>query len=741
MSLLRLAAAGLLAVWGQAAVAGLPEPLASDPKAVPCYTGKVHPFPREAAYQDVFLPLAQTGLLLGQDVAADDGRVALLKERVERYGGKARVVRAAEEPCDTLVMIGETGGHREALGDKAPPPRAEGFLIHATLKEGKGLVFLKGHDFHGLLWAITSFSQLVTVENGRTVARAATILDFPDAPGRRGYTAMNDNDALDATWFAVRCLRPNVVIYRMARQMFGRQNGTWREDSRKHGAAWKAKVDAVAAALNPLRVEWYECAMPNHSTSEKDPAKNRQIRSKSEEDYGVLRDLAMYCAERGGHFGLLYDDFRFPLHPDDARDFGSAREADIYLINKLYAEVSARRPRFKLLFCPPFYWGPASDPSAAYGESRDEYLKAIGERLPKAVEIYWTGPRVKSTAITRDELAWITGMIKRKPVMWQNTPGTFHADVYYVYPTDKLTSWRDWYYDGFFNDIAFYAYNQTDCFTNLTLFDALWNRGAYAPAASSAEAAGKLVGPENSAKLGEGYGLLEAMDDYGWFTPTALAAKNVEDVRRRTGELAAFYDAAPAPLKAPWVSLGMFVDYRRRYLANLLKNPQLKDLAEADEIVRALAAKETGADIKGNCLALTPNDFRVARQPRHYGWKGAERRYVAWINGARSGAPSMEAGFQLPYPLTGDSRLTLAALDHNAKPPCRIRIQINGHTVFEGANPFEQERWTTHDFRVKGAFLRDGVVNSLRVENLEDADTMVSAPWFMLNYAVLRPWE
>jgi hypothetical protein len=35
--------------------------------------------------------------------------------------------------------------------------------------------------------------------------------------------------------------------------------------------------------------------------------------------------------------------------------------------------------------------------------------------------------------------------------------------------------------------------------------------------------------------------------------------------------------------------------------------------------------------------------------------------------------------------------------------------------------------------------LRDGVPNVLRIENLEESDSMSGPPWFMLSYAVLRP--
>jgi hypothetical protein len=722
-------------LWG-----ALPAPLGTDARAVPYYTGRVYPTPQFAEYRDAWIPLDNAVIVPGKGIAPDDARIALLRERIARYGGAVRPASAADAPGSALILVGETGLHADLLKGRTVPEKPEGYLLHAAAKDGKAIVFLKGRDAQGLLWAVTAFNQLVTAADGRAAARAATILDFPDAPGKRAYTSMNDNDAMDSTWFAIHNLRPNVVIYRMGRQMFGKSGGTWRQDSRTHGAAWRAKIDKAGALLTPLGIEWYDCILPNFSTDEKDPAKNRQIRSKSDEDFEILRDLALYCAERGGNFGLLYDDFRFPIHPDDARDFGSAREADIYFINKLYSAVAAKHPNFKLLFCPPFYWGPASDPGAAYGESREEYLSAIGKRLPQAVEIYWSGPRVKSGVITPQDLQWFTDLTGRKPVIWQNVPGTYHGSVYYVYPTDALTAWHDWYFDGFFDRIAFYAFNSSDEYTHMTLFDAMWNRKAYDPAASGAEAARKLVGPDAYPALVEGFKRLEAMDEYGWFTPTALAARNVEDVRRKTGELLTWFESAPAPLKAPWTHLGMFVGYRKAYLNNLLKNPQLLELTAADERVRALAARETGVSTNaGNLLILTPNDFRAGREPTYYGWKGAERRHVSWINGADSKAPVMEASFQLPYPLTGDSELLIAGLDHNASPPCRIRILMNGSTVFEGPNPFAPDRWSTHSFRVRGAFLRDGVANTLRIENVEPSDSMSGAPWFMLSYAVLRP--
>jgi hypothetical protein len=169
-----------------------------------------------------------------------------------------------------------------------------------------------------------------------------------------------------------------------------------------------------------------------------------------------------------------------------------------------------------------------------------------------------------------------------------------------------------------------------------------------------------------------------------------------------------------------------------------LKNPNLKEATEVDARVHELALKETETDAKAS-VVLTPNQFTAGRAAQFYSWRDVSRRHVIWVNGAQSRAPSMQATFQLTYPLSGASELIIAGLDDNAPTKCRIRIQMNGSTVFEGENPFAPDRWSTQRFPVKGAVLRDGVPNTLRIENLEASDSMTGAPWFMLSYAVLRP--
>jgi len=711
-------------------LAELPDTITTDSRAVPFYTGTVYPTPQQATYGDTMLPLNNVGLLLGEGIDTGDARVALLLERINRYGGKARIVSSTDEPCDTLILIGQTGAHAELLKDQSAPARAEGYLVLTATKGTKDYVFLQGHDFHGLHWAITSFNQLITVKQGQTVARSATILDYPDAPGKRGYTAMRDDSDLNKTWFAVNVLRANVVIYRQLRN-----TADWRSVVRNDArfTSWQDKIHKIGSVLTPLKVRWYDTMMPL-STS----GVQGQIRSKSEEDFQLVVKAAMALAEQGGHLCLIYDDFRFPMHPDDVRDFGSARDAEVYFLNKVYAAVSERYPDFRILFCPPFYWGPASDPSEGYGESREAYLAAMGEKLPAGIDIYWTGPRVKSTIVTPKDVKWYTDLIRRKPVYWQNAAGVAHGETYYVFPTDAIHSWKAWYDKDFFNNLAFHTYNSADAYTTMTLFDAMWNRKAYEPTASSQTASKKLVGTDAYPKLVEAFELLESLDTYGWFKMTSMAAKHIDNVRSKTEQLSSLVESAPATLKNGWIPLAYYVLLKERYLARLIENPDLKSLTEVDDIVRRLAIDESGAD-PTNHLILTPNDFVLNRPPRYYKWKDTERRYAVWINGKDSSIASMQSQFQLPYHITGHSDLIIAGLDHNAKPPCRIRIEVNGHVVFEGHNPFKADKWTTHRFQVKGAYLRDGVSNTLKISNIEDSSNISGAPWFMLNYAVLQP--
>jgi len=725
-----LCAVSLLAcsAWAQESASVIDPQRRGPAYEIPFYTGTIMPTPQQAEYSDEFVPLSRVGVILPGAVPADDPRLTLLLERIARRGGSFRIVKGVGGDFDSFVVVGDAASH---LCPEDAPDRPESYLIHPMEKDGKPVFVLKGGDKLGLLWAIAAFNQLVTVRGGRPVARWAVVRDFPDTPGKRAYTPMNEDETPAKAWFAVNLLRANVVVYRMVRKMRRGVGLGWGEAELRK---WRDRLKGIGGLLNPLGIEWYDSLWPLTTTPE------TTIHTKSEQDFRLILEVANSLAEAGGNLCLLYDDIRFPMSPADKADFGSAREADVYFLNKLYSAVAAQHPDFRILFCPPFYWGPKSDVSGLYGESRDEYLAAIGKGLPEAVHVYWTGPKVKSSKESPEDMRWMTELIRRKPVFWQNGYGVIHGGVYYHYPTDPIPAWRDWYYEAFFDDLAFFTLNTAGASANMTLMDYMWNRKAYDPERSIAAAGAKLVGPDAYPVLVKACEALEALDRYGW-TPNAAAARNVVDVKRKTAELLTRRDEALAlrpEVFRTWTPLPYYAKLRELYLKRLLRHPDLKQLTHADELVKERAAKEAGADPNADVI-LTPTDFELKRPARHYG-AGEARRFVVWVNGTRSGLSTMRAAFRLTGPAAAARELVIAGLDHDASAPCRIRILINDKAVFEGPNPFAKDKWTTHAFKAPADCFRAGE-NSLVITNLEESDNISGAPWFMLNYVVIRRTE
>ncbi|MDD5676739.1 MAG: beta-N-acetylglucosaminidase domain-containing protein [Kiritimatiellae bacterium] len=705
---------------------------------VPFFTGKIYPTPHDAKYLDEWIPLGKTGIVPGAGVKKDDARLAVLLERIVRYGGSVKILDAAKDSrdVDSYICVG-AGAEADKLCVDKPPARPEGFLLDAGQLEGKPAAVVKGHDSLGLLWGITALNQMITRQDGKTVLKKTAARDYPDAPGRRCYPAMGEPNA-EAAWFSIQCMRPNWVQYR-GRSGLGLGVGQQREfvDDPKTYPIWQENVRKAAALLAPLGITWSDMT-GRMGDPTKHPGVGRPvIRSKSDDGFQALLSRAKFCEEHGGHLFLNDDDFRFPIHPDDARDFGTAREADVYFLNKFMAALKKDCPSAKLFWCPPCYVGPVSELSEHIGESHEGYLKAMGERLPPDVLIAWAGPRVKSAKEKPEYLQWITGLIKRPPVFWQNAVGP--RETFYPYDTDPVTQWPDWYYPGFLDGLAFLFINHNAMLVNMTLFDFMWNPGKYDAQRSIVEAGKKVVGPEAYPKFAAFYKLLEKMDEYGLYKPTALAARNLEDVKAKTARLRTAYDELLklSPDAVQWTQAPSFMRVRESYLKRLIATPDFMELTKADEEVRAMAARETGADPKADII-LAPGDFQSKRPSMHYKWKDMDRRYVTWINGRESGLSSLTASFRLKDIPLGEWELVICGLDHNAKPPCRIRITVNGNEVFDGENKLQFTAWSRQTIPMPAKFLR-GNDNQLTIENLEDSDAIGGPPWFMVNYVVLRP--
>jgi len=704
-----------------------PGPDYEDPYRMPFYTGTILPTPQQATYRDEFFPLDDAGLLLGPGLASDGPHVRELRERGDRYGGKLRLVDSPSAACSTLVLLGDVPAAEALLQSRRAPDREQGYLMLALSDGQRKTVVLKGRDSLGLLWAIASFSQLVHARSGRPVVRAADVLDWPETPNR-GFIAGHWPDGAPGYCMAFKINKPVFQSALVDRSI---------TDRKKQGEAWRSPpteairrdLRAYGERLSPLGICWYAGVNPTHGPN--------KIRSGNEEDFQAILAAACAAEEAGGHLCLKYDDSRFPISADDMRKFGSAREADVYFLLRLDGELRRRHPQARILFCPPFYWGP--DSAALYPEPRDDYLFALGKRLPPQIEIFWTGPRVKSGQVTPDMVAWITERIGRKPVYWQNGFGAPHMFLYH-YVTDPIRVYQEWFYEGFFHQMDSYMFNcgmPGYAAAAATCADYCWNPKAYDADRSIREAVVKLVGPDTYPALVALNRALSYFDPFG-LRRTPGAAQRLPEMGQKLADVKAVWEEVqrrnkPAVLK--WTSMQRHVDQVTKFYEQLRRSPNLaayrQDAAESEKQAR----QEAGFSEKTGVF-LSAYDFTGGCGPKHYAIR-CERRLATWIYGARSANPAMETGFAVdPFPPSSDYEVVISGQDDDAEARCKIRIWVNQTKIFEGENPFAQQGWSRHTFRIPAACLERQ--SRLRIENAEATGRASGPPFFMLNYAVVR---
>ena len=709
---------------------------------MPFYTGKILPTPQKVVYSDEFASLSNTGLLLGSDVKPDDPRLKVLLTRLSRYGGRAKVAGSLTENFTAFLCIGETEWSKSV----ETPEKDEGYAIKWTRRDGKDVAVLNAHDRRGLLWAIVSLNQLITQKDGKAAVQKADVFDYPTIKNRGFVSGCMPLDPPPvADWPRERFASPlneYIVHCKLSKVCF---STSLLADRRDPAHSWKAELPEAALEdlrrtgeyLTPLGIEWYVELQPlTWETPE------LQVRSKNEEDFQAVFKKSCAVMDAGGSVALMYDDLRFDMSAEDVKDFGTAREADIFFINKLYDALKAKyagRP-VKILFCPPFYWGPGS--SHSYPESREEYLAAIGKRLPQDVGIFWTGSHVKTGQKTREATLWYTNLIQRKPFFFQNGVGAKHIH-YFHYMTDPVPEWRDWAYEGFYQDLDTYMLNvglPGDCAKLATLGDYLWNPAGYDPAQAVEQAAQKLCGPESWPGLVELNEKLSYFDLYGG-RATPAAAKNLKEMEAKFEEVEAALARALAahPLAvAHWTSMPWYVVVQKNFIGEVRKNPQLIAFTRQAEDSKKLAAKELPL-VEATDTFLSASEFLGGAPPTLYGYKQDEKRLATWIYGARTGRHTMKAQFEVdPWPAAGDYQLIISAQDDESPKVCRIRVVVNETKVFEGENGFKKSGtgWSRRTFTIPGAALKRS--NILAIQNIEDSDRGSGPPFFMLNYVVLR---
>ena len=331
---------------------------------------KPFPTPQKASYGEKGVALSRVELkVLG--LRPDDSIVRLLKKKLTRFGSKF-------QKGGTKVEV--------AISPTAPVDNPQGY----SLDVAKGNVSIKARDRLGALWGVVSLLQCV--DRDALSVCECSILDWPVCL-RRGANTYWETEILEYALFNKMSMMDITM-----------------------GSEWSiAPLDRERHRLTALH--FIEFGIETRFTI-RSVIMEPMVPLSSPRTRKIHLSFARFFASLGVGAKFDFDDSRFPMHPLDLKNAGTAANLDAKYLTGIYRDIKKDYPDFCMMFCPPFYWGP--DGGVNYPEPREPYLKSLAADLDPDIEVVWTGPRVKTGNIKPKSAAWITNLIGRKPVIISN---------------------------------------------------------------------------------------------------------------------------------------------------------------------------------------------------------------------------------------------------------------------------------------------------------------------------------
>lgn len=91
------------------------------------------------------------------------------------------------------------------------------------------------------------------------------------------------------------------------------------------------------------------------------------------------------------------------------------------IVRTIYQSILKKKKAIRLIFCPTYY---SFDPilEKIFGARPDSYFEDITKDLDESIEIFWTGNKVVSKEITKEDIQKTNSLFKRKVTLWDNYP-------------------------------------------------------------------------------------------------------------------------------------------------------------------------------------------------------------------------------------------------------------------------------------------------------------------------------
>ena len=568
--------------------------------------GKPFPVPQEAKYGEGRVSLAKVEIKFRTDgtsgtdgtrdasrtspARSDDPIVRLLKRKLENFGAKF-------EKNGTKITI--------EISPDAPVDKPQGYELRVRglggldgLGGSGGLVSIKARDRLGATWGVVSFLQCV--DRGETPK--------PSKPLNHELTKPSIRTLRIEDW--PKCERRGVIAY-------------WYKEHLEYSLFLK-----MSSVISHVMTPWTECSLLfsplerercrmvvkryadfgiDFCWSERQLTVSPVLPLSSKRTHDMYLSWMRCAAMIGASFCFEMDDERFwpiTLHPMDVKAAGSATNLDAKFLTGLYREVKAEHPNFRMTFGPPFYFGPDGGRSKTwYPEPRDPYLKSIGEFLDPEIDVYWTGPRVKSYGFTPEKIAWYSNLIGRKPVIYHNSD-CVGRHSHYSYGVDVPAYKKSHCRETFDLTVGFYMNTsrfESACAVGPAM-DWCWNPEAHDDAESCRRTIDMLEGPGVFDIITKAMPAISYFDRYALGQPRSeLFLENQADLDGRIAEC----DKAWAEAKATGKNGGRFVGgfnnpglYWAKRIANYLRDPPkwLLEKRDAEKKNTKFAKKDVGFD-------------------------------------------------------------------------------------------------------------------------------------------------
>ena len=623
--------------------------------------GKPFPTPQEAKYEEKKVSLGKVELKTA-GLKSDDLIARLLKRKLTRFGSKF-------EKGGTPVQI-------EILPD-APVDKPQGY----SLDVANGVVSIKARGRSGATWGVVSLIQCI--DRDALTVRECAIRDWPVCE-RRGVLTDWDCNYLEFALFnkmsCIECAmdfrrREQYVLSPLEQELYRIFAARFAE------FGIEVFVDTAFISVRPCMPFTTPRAWELHLS------------------------WARFLASAGFGLTMMFDDTRFPLPQIDLDAVGSAANLDAKFVTRLYREVKKDYPGFRMMFCPPFYWGP--DSPASYPEPRDEYLRSIGRDLDPEIDVYWTGPRVKSYTMTPDRVEWFASRIGRKPSIFHNSDCVGRHN-FITYAAD-VGAWKENHgTTNFFSIISVFHQNTQHYGQSVWVAqtsDWCWNPVAHDAATAARRGMEQLSGPGVFEAIAEGTEPLSYFDRYvHGKARSELLTEDLPHIEKKLAESEAAWNKALSLSKNGDTFIATFGKTGMEWARNLVKvrrNPPewLVKQAESEKANNLFAVAEVGYDEKKGDVFIPAEMVNGGEYyPKIKGDSNTNRPPC----GVKELAPgcSVSGKFTLePFP--PERQITLYVMGilfvdrwdrpFNVPPPEMV-VEVNGRTVWKG------QAFTRHDF-------------------------------------------